>query len=347
MKDSLFNREDYLFELPQRLIAQAPAAERDRSRLMVAGLTGEPHDQYFRDIGQYLAKGDVLALNRTKVMNARCFATKENGVKIEVFILSLQVSPDAVPVLLKPGKRARPGVRLIFPNAGVAATVAERVEGKAFLSFESFEDLRRVVAEDGEIPLPPYIKRDQGPEPTDLGRYQTVYARDLGAVAAPTAGLHFTEALLDSLRRQGVEVLFVTHHVGIGTFQPLTADDVRRHRMAPEHYEIQEETARRLNAAKREKKRIIAVGTTTTRCLESNYDGSFHAGQGVAEAYIYPGYRFRVIDGLITNFHLPGSTLILLVSALMGRDRILDLYREAIKREYRFYSYGDAMLLIP
>ena len=343
-----FNRTDYLFDLPPEQIAQTPAERRDHSRLLVAAKTGKLHHRRFFELPDYLTTGDLLVLNKTKVMNARCFAVKESGGRVECFILSVQSPFDRVPVLLKPGKRMKPGMRLHFPNSGIAAELVEKGgNGKAYLAFPDQAGLLAVVDSDGQVPLPPYIKREQGPANQDGARYQTVYAADLGAVAAPTAGLHFTQALLDSLRERGVETAFVTHHVGIGTFKPLTAPDIRDHLMEPEGYRLDEKTCQRLNLAKSDRRRIIAVGTTTTRCLESNYDGLFHPGDFSTNLFIYPGYRFKAIDGLVTNFHLPGSSLILLVSALMGRSRILDLYGQAIAAGYRFYSYGDAMLLLP
>ncbi|CAM2067798.1 tRNA preQ1(34) S-adenosylmethionine ribosyltransferase-isomerase QueA [Sulfidibacter corallicola] len=346
--DFKFEREDYLFELPPERIAQTPAARRDASKLLVAGAAGPLEHRTFAQIGGYLRRGDVLVINQTKVMNARCFAVKENGVKIEIFVLGIPADPAETQVLAKPAKRLKPDIDILFPHSGVRArVVAKHDQGRHTLAFESLDALSAVLAQDGELPLPPYIKREQGPSETDGDRYQTVFARELGAVAAPTAGLHFTEGLLAELAAAGVEILRVTHHVGIGTFKPLVAEDIRDHLMESESYFIDEGTVTRLDVAKSEGRRIIAVGTTSTRCLESNYDDGFHPGHFATDLYIYPGYSFRAIDALITNFHLPGSSLILLVSALMGHDRIMDIYREAIGRDYRFYSYGDAMLLLP
>ncbi len=343
-----YKREDYVFNLPEELIAQSPAEQRDGSRLLVAGRSGEPEHRLFHDLSSYLKSGDLLILNQTRVMNARCFGFKENGVRIEIFVLGIQVDPGRVPILARPAKRIKPGSILNFPESGQVAEVVEKGEmGKAWLSFKDMDALLAVITHDGQLPLPPYIKREDGPGENDATRYQTVFASELGAVAAPTAGLHFTQELLDKLREKGVQVRFVTHHVGIGTFKPLTADDIRDHEMEPESYAIEESVAADLNRAKEEGRRIIAVGTTSTRCLESNYNNGFHAGQFTTNHYIYPGYGFQAIDALITNFHLPGSSLILLVSALMGRERMMSLYKDAINRHYRFYSYGDAMLLTP
>ena len=341
-------RADYLFHLPEDRIAQSPAQKRDSSALLVAAAGAPIQHHRFADLPNFLRAGDLLVLNQTRVMNARCRAVKENGTAIEVFILGIQVDPARVPVLLRPAKRVKVDTRLHFPNANIWANTVEKGEmGKATLAFDSMDALLAVIEQDGELPLPPYIKREEGPDQDDRERYQTVFARDLGAVAAPTAGLHFTDQLLEQLKDKGIEPCFVTHHVGIGTFKPLVADDIRDHEMEPEAYDISERAAGQLNRAKAEGRRIIAVGTTSTRCLESNFDGRFHAGRRVTNHYIYPGYQFGAIDGLITNFHLPGSTLILLVAALMGRERIMDIYTEAMARDYRFYSYGDAMLLLP
>jgi len=340
--------EDYHFELPPECIAQRPSEQRDRSRLMVVRGENPPEHRSFAELGTYLTSGDVLVLNQTKVMNARLRARKDNGTEIEVFLLSLQEDPTRVPVLFRPAKRVKPGTALDFPESGVRATVVAKGEmGRGWIGFPDREALTRAVEQDGELPLPPYIKREEGPDPEDAARYQTVFASELGAVAAPTAGLHFTPELLAGLSEAGISVQRITLHVGIGTFKPLTAEDIRDHSLDGETYGITPETAEALNRARAEKRRIIAVGTTSTRCLESNFrDGAFHGETALAECYIYPGYRFRAIDGLITNFHLPGSSLILLVAALVGRERVLALYREAIAEAYRFYSYGDAMLLL-
>jgi len=334
--------------LPPDRIAQHPAEKRDHSRLLVLAGDDAPVHTRFHTLGDHLQEGDLLVLNRTRVMKARCFAVKDTGTRIEVFVLGIGANAGRTPVLLRPAKRVKTGARLHFPHADVHVTVAEKGDmGKATLQFASLEDLQRVLEADGELPLPPYIKREHGPDAADDERYQTVFAKDLGAVAAPTAGLHFTPELLDGLARRGIGRVEVTHHVGIGTFKPLVAEDVRDHQMESETYTVSEEAAADLNAAKAAGRRIIAVGTTSTRCLESNYRDGFTPGTQSTNHYIYPGYTFRAIDGLVTNFHLPGSSLLLLVSALMGRDRILAAYHEALARDYRFYSYGDAMLLLP
>ncbi|PIE89491.1 MAG: tRNA preQ1(34) S-adenosylmethionine ribosyltransferase-isomerase QueA [Acidobacteria bacterium] len=366
-----YNLSDYVFDLPADRIAQKPADERAASRLLVARGKEELTDSYFNKIGSFLRAGDVLVVNQTKVMNARCFAQKENGLRVEIFILDIlaALSPKEsenvqtslpcelkdphsqllIPVLLKPARRLKAGMKLIFPHSGVQVLLEEKGDaGRGLLCFADRTALFSVLEKDGEIPLPPYIKREKGPDQEDRVRYQTVFANEPGAVAAPTAGLHFSEKLLADIQEEGIELCKLTHHVGIGTFKPIHVDDVRDHQMESEHYRLSEESADTLNRAKAEGRRIIAVGTTSTRCLESCIKhGEFIAGSGDTSLYIYPPYRFSAIDGLVTNFHLPGSTLLLLVSALMGRERILNLYGHALRKAYRFYSYGDAMLLIP
>lgn len=338
-----FSLAKFQFDLPQELIAQSPAQRREASRLLVRDKKLK-HTQ-FEKIGQHLSAGDLLVLNQTKVMPARCMAHKESGGKVEVFVLNMPSDAKNTDVLIKPAKRVPVGTQLIFPNSDQRATVSSKREGQAVLAFQDQQAFQQVLEKDGQIPLPPYIKREQGPNPEDEARYQTVFAKDLGAVAAPTAGLHFSNELLEQLKRGGIEIAYITHHVGIGTFKPVSAEDVRDHQMQVENYIISQENAGILNRAKSNGQRIVAVGTTSTRCLESNFDDGFHAGHFETGLYIYPGYQFQAIDGLITNFHLPGSSLILLVSALIGRESVMTLYREAIAQSYRFYSYGDAMLL--
>ncbi|MCB1049057.1 MAG: tRNA preQ1(34) S-adenosylmethionine ribosyltransferase-isomerase QueA [Acidobacteria bacterium] len=342
-----FSLENFCFDLPPELIAQHPAPSRRDARLLVYSAEIDLRHQRFSEILQFLEPGDVLVLNQTKVIKARCFAQRKSGGQIEVFFLGMPADPHRATVLLRPAKRVQAGERLVFPQSGLEVTCLEKAQGQAVLDCGNFEQLRTILDQDGQIPLPPYIKRQNGFSSEDESRYQTVFARDPGAVAAPTAGLHFDEALLNQLRNAGIEICFVTHHVGIGTFKPVSAQDVREHQMESEHYFISDETAGLLNAAKLEGRRIIAVGTTSTRCLESNFSTQFQAGQFDTRLFIYPGYTFQAIDGLITNFHLPGSSLILLVSALIGRESVMNIYQTAIANKYRFYSYGDAMLLLP
>ena len=291
----------------------------------------------------------MLVLNQTRVMNARCFGVKENGVRIETFVLDVQGDPGAVPVMLKPARRAPEGTELTFPKSGVRAVVVKREEkGRAILRFPDRDSLFAVIDRDGELPLPPYIKRDEGPDATDAERYQTIFAQDVGAVAAPTAGLHFTEKLLVDLQRMGVELCFVTHHVGIGTFKPLVAEDIRDHVMEAETYIMSEAAAETLNSAKREGDASLPLAPPQPVVSNPTMTGNASlAGTFSTNLFIYPGFEFRAINGLTTNFHLPGSSLILLVSALVGRERVMEIYREAISLDYRFYSFGDAMLLTP
>lgn len=301
------------------------------------------------EIDQFLGPGDLLVINQTRVMKARCRAHKLTGGAVEVFFLGVPSQGESWQVLLRPSKRVPVNSVLEFPRSQCRVTVREKhPTGGATIDGLSLAQFERVLDLDGELPLPPYIKRQAGPSAQDDDRYQTVYARDLGAVAAPTAGLHFTPQVLQRLEDRGIEIARITHHVGIGTFKPLQADDIRDHQMEQEHYEIDEKAAFALNRARTDGRRTVAVGTTTTRCLESNLtDRGFQSGRFSTGLYIYPGYSFKAIQALITNFHLPGSSLMLLVCALMGRTAMLDLYRVAVDQRYRFYSYGDAMLLVP
>lgn len=343
-----FALDHYRFELPTELIAQHPAPNRDASRLLVAGCRGPIHDRKFTDLPAFLAKGDVLVLNRTRVIPARCHGRKPNGTRIEVFFLGMPTSPDQIQVLIKPSRRVSPGTDIIFDPADARLTIQTKQEGgRALARASHMEAVRAIMEKSGEIPLPPYVRREFGPDPQDATRYQTVYGDAPGAVAAPTAGLHFTNALMAQLEAQGVELVKIVHHVGIGTFRPVSAEDIRDHHMDAETYEIGETAARALNVAREQGRRIIAVGTTSTRCLEANVrkHGTFQPGRDTTDLFLYPPCEFLAIDALITNFHLPGSTLILLVSALMGRDRIFQIYQHAIENRYRFYSYGDSMFL--
>jgi len=342
-----FELRDYQFELPPELIAQFPATRRSDSRLLVVG-TDDERDRRFADLPELLRAGDVLVLNQTRVIPARCHAVKSTGTRIEVFFLGVPDDPLRCEVLLKPARRVRAGMALIFPVSGIEVRVARKLDaGRALLDCGDRMAIQAILDADGEIPLPPYIDREADRDFPDAERYQTVFAKQPGAVAAPTAGLHFTQELIKDLERHSVEVCYITHHVGAGTFRPVATDDIRQHDMDAERYSITPDVTDRLNRARAEGRRVIAVGTTSTRCLESAIDGDvFCPGDAMTDLFIYPGYSFRAIDGLITNFHLPGSSLILLVAALMGRERVLAVYREAITRKYRFYSYGDAMLFI-
>jgi len=342
MKVDLFD-----FHLPEELIAQTPLPDRAASRLMVLDKrTGAIYHETFRNIISYLHPGDCLVLNDTRVMPARLYGEKaETGGMVEVLLLK-QIDGDRWETLVKPGKRVKPGTKLTFGGGKLRAVCLDMLEhGGRVLEF-SYEGLfYEVLAELGEMPLPPYIKeRLDDPE-----RYQTVYAREIGSAAAPTAGLHFTEELLAAIREKGIHIAFITLHVGLGTFRPVQVDDVEKHDMHAEFYQMSEETAAILNRVRADGGRIIAVGTTSTRTLETiagRHGGRFVAESGWTDIFIYPGYEFKGIDGLVTNFHLPKSTLIMLVSALAGREHILHAYEVAVKERYRFFSFGDAMLIM-
>lgn len=342
MKVDLFD-----FHLPEELIAQVPLQNRTDSRLMVVNKeTGELKHDIFKNISEYLREGDCLVLNDTKVLPARLFGVKKDtGAKIEVLLLK-QLEGDKWETLVKPAKRVKEGTELDFGDGLLTAVCTGTSEhGGRVLEFNYEGIFYELLDRLGEMPLPPYIKEQLD----DRDRYQTVYAREPGSAAAPTAGLHFTEELLNEVREKGVHVTFITLHVGLGTFRPVSVDDVLEHDMHAEFYMITEGTARLLNEVRRNGGRIITVGTTSTRTLEtiaSENNGTFIESSGWTNIFIYPGYQFKAIDGMITNFHLPKSTLIMLVSALAGRDNILHAYNTAVNERYRFFSFGDAMLII-
>jgi S-adenosylmethionine:tRNA ribosyltransferase-isomerase len=342
MKVDLFD-----FHLPEELIAQVPLQNRTDSRLMVVNKeTGELKHDIFKNISEYLREGDCLVLNDTKVLPARLFGVKKDtGAKIEVLLLK-QLEGDKWETLVKPAKRVKEGTELDFGDGLLTAVCTGTSEhGGRVLEFNYEGIFYELLDRLGEMPLPPYIKEQLD----DRDRYQTVYAREPGSAAAPTAGLHFTEELLNEVREKGVHVTFITLHVGLGTFRPVSVDDVLEHDMHAEFYMITEGTARLLNEVRRNGGRIITVGTTSTRTLEtiaSENNGTFIESSGWTNIFIYPGYQFKAIDGMITNFHLPKSTLIMLVSALAGRDSILHAYNTAVNERYRFFSFGDAMLII-
>ncbi len=336
---------DFDFSLPESLIAQEPAAERDRSRLMVLDRSSDVVEhRIFQDIERYLLSGDLLVLNNTRVFPCRLAAKKPGGGKAEIFLLAEQ-GQNLWDALVKGGV---PAARRLVLNANVEAEiVSSNDDGTMRVRFHGVPDIRSLLAEVGRTPLPPYIKRE--PTKADLDRYQTVYAAHEGAVAAPTAGLHFTTELLDRLHAKGVGSAMVTLHVGPGTFQPVRVEKIVEHRMLPERFEIVPDAAEAINRAKCEGRRIIAVGTTSVRTLETaaREDGTVAAGEGNSRLFIYPGFFFRIVDGIITNFHLPKSTLLMLVSAFAGRERMLAAYQAAVEHQYRFYSYGDAMFIRP
>lgn len=338
---------DFDYELPEELIAQHPAAQRDHSRLLVMDkYTGAVEHRVFRDIVNYLHAGDVLVLNNTKVIPARIFGVKEGGTaKIEVLLLKRDDDlPNTWEVLVHPGKRAKVGTVIDFGEGRLKGEVIANTSAGRKVTFHFDGIFEEILEELGTMPLPPYIHEQL----EDQNRYQTVYAKVDGSAAAPTAGLHFTTELIETLRQNGVEIEEVLLHVGLGTFKPVSEEDIEDHEMHSEYYEISQETADRINKAKAEGRRIISVGTTSTRALESAAkDGRLQAGSGWTNIFIYPGYKWQIIDGLITNFHLPKSTLMMLVSALSTREHILAAYKEAVAQRYRFFSFGDAMFINP
>jgi len=340
---------DFDYHLPEELIAQYPADKRDESRLMVIDRkTGRLEHRLFYNLLDYLNPDDCLVMNNSKVIPARLFGVKEmTGAKIE-FLLTKRIKDDLWEALVRPGKKLHVGDRVSFSEDGsLSARIMEHGQGGTrIVRFEYEGDFHELLERIGKMPLPPYIARESGDE--DKERYQTVYCKEEGSVAAPTAGLHFTEELIEKIRQKGVNIAYVTLHVGIGTFRPVKCENIEDHQMHFEEYEIDEDAAAVINETKKAGGRIIAVGTTSTRTLESaaNEEGFVTAGRGSTGIFIYPGYRFKVIDSLITNFHLPKSTLLMLVSALYNREAILAAYKEAVERRYRFFSYGDAMLII-
>lgn len=338
-------KSDFYFELPEELIAQDPLADRASSRLLVLEKeTGKVEHHTFRDILQYLAPGDCLVLNNTKVIPARLLGKKEEtGAAVEVLLLKRR-EKDVWETLVRPGKKMRPGAKLSFGDGLLKAEVLEVAEeGNRLIRFFYEGIFEEVLDKLGEMPLPPYITHKL----QDKNRYQTVYAKYEGSAAAPTAGLHFTTGLLREIADRGVDIAYVTLHVGLGTFRPVKEENILEHHMHSEHYQISQEAADRINKAKALGGRIICVGTTSARTIESAADenGNLRACSGDTEIFIYPGYRFKALDGLLTNFHLPESTLIMLVSALAGRENVLAAYGEAVKERYRFFSFGDCMFI--
>ena len=338
--------KDFYFDLPQELIAQDPLEDRSSSRLLVLDKkTGEIEHHTFRDIVSYLKKGDCLVINDTKVIPARLFGVKEDTqAKIEVLLLKRKEN-DIWETLVKPGKKAKPGTVISFGDGLLKGTVGDGIEdGNRLIQFSYEGIFEEILDQLGQMPLPPYITHQL----KDKNRYQTVYAKHEGSAAAPTAGLHFTKELLKEIEDMGVTIAHVTLHVGLGTFRPVKVDNVLDHHMHSEFYVVEEEEAKKVNDAKKNGGRVICVGTTSCRTVESatGEDGILKAGSGWTDIFIYPGYRFKILDGLITNFHLPESTLVMLVSALAGRDHVLHAYEEAIKERYRFFSFGDATLII-
>jgi len=340
------NVKDYDYDLPEELIAQDPLEDRSSSRLMVLDRqTGDVEHRHFTDILEYLHPGDCLVINNTKVIPARLFGVKEDTqAKIEVLLLKRKEN-DIWETLVKPGKKAKPGTKLVFGDGLLTAEVVDVVEeGNRLIQFHYDGIFEEILDQLGEMPLPPYITHKL----KDKNRYQTVYAKNEGSAAAPTAGLHFTKELLEQVKAKGVNIAHVTLHVGLGTFRPVKVDDVEQHHMHSEFYIVEEDQAKLINDTRKNGGRVIAVGTTSCRTLESatGEDGVLKSGSGWTEIFIYPGYKFKMIDGLITNFHLPESTLVMLVSALAGKENILHAYEVAVQEKYRFFSFGDAMLIL-
>lgn len=338
-------RQDFYFELPEELIAQEPLKDRSASRLLILDKeTGEVSHHSFKEIIDYLEPGDCLVLNDTKVIPARLIGAKENtGGKIEVLLLK-RSEGNVWETLVKPGRKARPGTRISFGEGLLTGEVIDIIEeGNRRIRFEYEGIFEEILDRLGQMPLPPYITHQL----EDKNRYQTVYAKHTGSAAAPTAGLHFTPKLLEQIEKKGVDIAKVTLHVGLGTFRPVKTENILEHHMHSEFYQINEEAAEKINRTKEKGKRVICVGTTSCRTVESaaNAEGRLRACSGWTDIFIYPGYRFRILDSLITNFHLPESTLIMLVSALAGREHTLAAYEEAIQERYRFFSFGDAMLV--
>lgn len=337
--------KDFYYDLPAELIAQEPADERQLSRLLVLDrATGGIEHKVFKDIVNYLNDGDCLVLNDTRVIPARLLGEKEDtGGKIE-FVLLKRLDGDVWEVILKPGRRARIGSRFLFGNGELKAEIVDIIdEGNRLVRFEYAGVFEEVLDRVGIIPLPPYITK----KVEDSERYQTVYSKHKGSAAAPTAGLHFTKELLETLNRSGVSTAYLTLHVGLGTFRPVKTEKIEEHRMHSEYYSISSEAAGLINNARLRGKRVIAVGTTSCRVLETVADekGMLHEAQGWTDIFIYPGYRFKAVDAMITNFHLPESTLLMLLSAFAGREKVLGAYHEAIDQKYRFFSFGDAMFV--
>lgn len=340
---------DFDYDLPEELIAQQPLAQRDASRMLVVNRAdGTFRNDGFVSLPEHLRPGDCLVLNNTKVFPARLVGQRvPSGGSIEVLLLQ-EEDPDVWEVLARPARRLRVGARISFgPGKLEAIVTAANEDGTRVINFEPQGGLWRFIDELGQPPLPPYIKRHEAPTPNDRERYQTVYAQEKGSIAAPTAGLHFTQAILDQLKQRGVRVANITLHVGYGTFEPVRVDDISKHRVLAEAFSIDSEAAELINSSRASGGRVVAVGTTTTRALESASSQSGELGRSVTttDLTITPGHKFKIVDALLTNFHLPRSSLLLLVSAFAGRELVLNAYRHAVRDGYRFYSYGDCMLI--
>ncbi len=345
MKKDLTKKSSYYYDLPEELIAQYPLQKRDESRLLYLNKkSGRVEHHIFSDLPNLLNSDDVLVINKTKVIPARLKGKKKNGVNAEIFLLN-QIENDVWECLVKPGRRLKPGTKVYFSHNFSAEIIDYAQEGARIVKFYYQDDFWKAIDNIGKIPLPPYIKREATEK--DKNTYQTIYAKEKGSVAAPTAGLHFTEQILQTLRNKGINILEVTLHVGLGTFRPVKTENILDHSMHSEYCEVSHETAEIINTAKSKGKRIIAVGTTTTRTLESFAENGFlKHGSHFTDIFIYPGKKLQIIDGLITNFHMPESTLMMLVSAFAGYENIMNAYKIAVEKKYRFFSYGDAMLIL-
>jgi S-adenosylmethionine:tRNA ribosyltransferase-isomerase len=338
--------QDFYFDLPEELIAQEPLEKRDESRLLVLHKdSGEIEHRVFKDIVEILNEGDCLVLNNSRVIPARIYGIKEDtGANME-FVLLKRIDKDKWETLVKPGKKAKPGTRFVFGNGELKCSVLETTEvGGRIIEFEYDGVFEEILDRLGQMPLPPYITKQL----EDKERYQTVYSKVEGSAAAPTAGLHFTHQLIESIKAKGVKIAYVTLHVGLGTFRPVKVENIEEHLMHSEFYTIDEENADIINKTKSEGKRVVAVGTTSCRTLETAglEEGRVEVKSGWTDIFIYPGYKFKVVDNLITNFHLPESTLIMLVSALAGQEKVLNAYKVAVEEKYRFFSFGDAMFIL-
>ena len=341
-------KSDFYYDLPERLIAQTPIEPRNASRMLCVDRdTGKILHQHFYDLGTYLRPGDLLVLNDSRVLPARLYGEKENTGSFVEFLLLTQHGDKVWEIICRPGKKCKPGARFSFGGGKLRAEVLEVLDdGNRIVQFECEGNFYETLDAIGQMPLPPYITEKL----QDKERYQTVYSRELGSAAAPTAGLHFTKEMLAELQAQGIRIAYVTLHVGLGTFRPVKEDDVLKHHMHTEHFMLPQETADLINETKKTGGRVISVGTTSCRTLESaaqRCEGELTACEGDTDIFIYPGYEFKVIDGLITNFHLPESTLIMLVSAFMGYEQTMATYKTAVAEEYRFFSFGDAMCILP
>ncbi len=336
---------DFFYELPQELIAQTPVEPRDSSRLLILNKNdGSIEHRIFRDLTDYLNPGDCLILNDTRVIPARIYGVKKETGAVVEFLLLKQIENNVWECLCKPGKRAKEGTQFSFGDGILNCTVTDvKEDGNRLIKFDCTTNIYAVLDKIGQMPLPPYITEKL----EDKERYQTVYSRELGSAAAPTAGLHFTEEMLETIKAMGVNIGYVTLHVGLGTFRPVKVDDVTKHKMHSEHYHIPKETADLINKTKAEGNRVISVGTTSCRTLESSAtkNGCIREDEDDTSIFIYPGYEFKCIDALVTNFHLPESTLIMLVSAFAGYDNVMNAYKEAVDKKYRFFSFGDAMFI--